>query len=173
MKLRAIHLFFILVLSLLLCSCLGTSLSSMEYMNNNQSTTSQYIGPEGDTVLTYNTTENMSNQNSSTSSYIGPEGDTVNTYSTTEGMSTMQSKTQPTSSYVGPAGDTVYVYNGKQQSNPPPNPPPPQKTVSATTYTNEYGGSATKNRSSRQFSCNYESGYPWKSILQAMKTFIF
>ena len=96
----------------------------MEYMNNNQSTTSQYIGPEGDTVLTYNTTENMSNQNSSTSSYIGPEGDTVNTYSTTEGMSTMQSKTQPTSSYVGPAGDTVYVYNGKQQSNPPPNPPP-------------------------------------------------
>ena len=144
MKLRAIHLFFILILSLLLCSCLGISLSSMEYMNNNQSTTSQYIGPEGDSVLTYNTTENMSNQNTTSSSYIGPEGDTVSTYSTTEGMSTMQPKTQPTSSYVGPAGDTVYVYNGKKQSNPPPNPPPPQKTVSATTYTNEYGGSATK-----------------------------
>lgn len=146
MKLRPIHLFLILILSLLLCSCLGTSLSSIEYMKNNQSTTSQYIGPEGDTVLTYNTTENMSNQNSTTSSYIGPEGDTVNTYSTTEGMSTMQPKTQPTSSYVGPAGDTVYVYNGKKQSNPPPPPPPPppQKTVTATTYSNQYGGSATK-----------------------------
>ena len=97
MKLRAIHLFLILILSLLLCSCLGTSLSSMEYMKNNQSTTSQYIGPEGDTVLTYNTSENMSNQNSKTTSYIGPEGDTVNTYSTTEGMSTMQPKTHTNS----------------------------------------------------------------------------
>lgn len=134
MKLRAIHLFLILILSLLLCSCLGTSLSSMEYMKNNQSTTSQYIGPEGDTVFT----ENMSNQNSTTSSYVGPEGDTVNTYSSTEGMTTMQPKTQPTSSYVGPAGDTVYVYNGKKQSSSP------QKTVTATSYSNQYGGSATK-----------------------------
>ncbi len=134
MKLRAIHLFLILILSLLLCSCLGTSLSSMEYMKNNQSTTSQYIGPEGDTVFT----ENMSNQNSTTSSYVGPSGDTVNTYSSTEGMTTMQPKTQPTSSYVGPAGDTVYVYNGKKQSSSP------QKTVTATSYSNQYGGSATK-----------------------------
>ena len=114
MKLRAIHLFLILILSLLLCSCLGTSLSSIEYMKNNQSTTSQYIGPEGDTV---------------------------NTYSSTEGMTTMQPKTQPTSSYVGPAGDTVYVYNGKKQST---SPPPPQKTATATSYSNQYGGSATK-----------------------------
>tara|TARA_Y100000389_G_scaffold204896_1_gene260589 strand:- start:17921 stop:18535 length:615 start_codon:yes stop_codon:yes gene_type:complete len=106
----------------------------MEYMKNNQSTTSQYIGPEGDTVFT----ENMSNQNSTTSSYVGPSGDTVNTYSSTEGMTTMQPKTQPTSSYVGPAGDTVYVYNGKKQSSSP------QKTVTATSYSNQYGGSATK-----------------------------
>ena len=94
MKLRAIHLFLLLILSLLLSSVLGGQ--------------NQYI-------------EGMSSGGQPTSSYVGPAGDTVNTYGgTQEGFSGyvegMSSGGQPTGSYVGPAGDTVNTYGGSSQS---------------------------------------------------------
>ena len=68
MKLRAIHLFMILILSLLLCSCLGgLSGCIKEGMKSGLSTTTKqvetgtYIGPAGDTVHTYSTDTSNSN----------------------------------------------------------------------------------------------------------------
>lgn len=58
MKLRAIHLFVILILSLVFCSCLGGS--SIEGMSSGHVTKGQYTGPAGDTVYTY-TNDNTSN----------------------------------------------------------------------------------------------------------------
>ena len=58
MKLRAIHLFVILILSLVFCSCLGGS--SIEGMSSGHVTKGQYTGPAGDTVYTY-TNDNTNN----------------------------------------------------------------------------------------------------------------
>ena len=78
MKLRAIHLFMILILSLLLCSCLGgLSGCIQEGMKSGLSTTTKqietgtYIGPAGDTVHTY------SNDTTGNKAIVGPNGNVV------------------------------------------------------------------------------------------------
>ena len=104
MKLRAIHLFLILLLSLLLCCCLG---NTYEYMSSEQSKTHSYTGPAGDTVtVSGGNIESMSNQQPKTGSYTGPAGDTVYTYSTNTNSSG-GSATKVT----GPQGNSAVIVN--------------------------------------------------------------
>uniref|UniRef100_A0A6C0LI21 Uncharacterized protein n=1 Tax=viral metagenome TaxID=1070528 RepID=A0A6C0LI21_9ZZZZ len=117
MKLRAIHLFMILILSLILCSFLGGLSGCMrEGMQSDLSTTSNqvktgsYTGPAGDTVNTY------SNDATGKSAAVGPNGNVVtadssdnyNGYNSNDVSSTSYNNAYGSATtYTGPQGNSV------------------------------------------------------------------
>lgn len=107
MKLRAIHLFMILILSLLLCSFLGgLSGCIQEGMKSGLSTTTShvqsgtYTGPAGDTVHTYR------NNNTGNTAAVGPNGNVV-TVDTSDNYNGYDSNATSSTSYTGPQGNSV------------------------------------------------------------------
>lgn len=128
MKLRAIHLIMILILSLLLCSVLGgLSGCIREGMKSGVSTTSKqvetgtYTGPAGDTVHTY------SNPSTGNSAVVGPNGNVVTVDSSDNytgygnDPATWAPNTNTVTRYTGPQGNSVTtVSNGIPASQIPP-----------------------------------------------------
>ena len=122
MKLRAIHLFMILILSLLLCSFLGgLSGCIREGMKSGATTTSKqvetgtYTGPAGDTVHTY------SNSSTGNTAVVGPNGNVVtvdssdnyNGYDSSSVSSTSYNGLYGSATkYTGPQGNSVTTVSG-------------------------------------------------------------
>ena len=121
MKLRAIHLFMILILSLLLCSFLGgLSGCIREGMKSGATTTSKqvetgtYTGPAGDTVHTY------SNSSTGNTAVVGPNGNVVTVdssdnytgYDSSSVSSTLQWIVWKCNEHTGPQGNSVTTVSG-------------------------------------------------------------
>lgn len=113
MKLRAIHLFMILILSLLLCSFLGgLSGCIREGMKSGLTTTTKqvqsgtYTGPAGDTVRTY------TNSNTGNTAVVGPNGN-VATVDTSDNYNGYDSNDISSTTYNGSYGSAT-TYNGPQ-----------------------------------------------------------
>jgi hypothetical protein len=126
MKILPIHIFLILMGSLLLC-CFLSKTKLYESMTTNTKTSQQvnsYTGPAGDTVYTYNTQPENTNDNSSqqVNSYTGPAGDTVYTYNTQPEYTNDNSTVVVTSagvpnSQIPPGDEDLYIL--KTQVVPP------------------------------------------------------
>lgn len=113
MQLRAIHLFMILILSLLLCSVLGGLSGCMrEGMNSGMTTTASqvqtgsYTGPAGDTVHTY------SNNSTGNTAVVGPNGNVV-TVDSSDNYNGYDSNDVSSTSYTGAYGSAT-TYTGPQ-----------------------------------------------------------
>jgi len=124
MKLTKIHLFLILLLSLIFCCCLGRP-SYYEGMSSARTVTgpqgnsaSVYTGSGGNTVV--RTSKGSSNDTSSYSAntYTGPEGNSANTYTGPQGNTAVTTSNDTSSysanTYTGPQGNSAIVANGPQ-----------------------------------------------------------
>lgn len=131
MKLRAIHLFAILIIALVMCACLGNG-SSIEGMENENVTKGKYIGPAGDTVYTYH------NEKSGKSAYVGPNKNvvTVDDSDNYNGYDETDSYTTVTRGQIPPGDEDLYILKSQvvppvcpacpsNSSCPRPKPPPP------------------------------------------------
>ena len=159
MKLKAYHLFIVLLLALMFCSCLGNPMRE-GYTSNT------YSGPEGNeaTVYTsasgrkavakdgsvyYNGNYDNTYNNANKATYTGRYGNQATVYTGPDGnkaVSVYSNNNASSTTYTGPRGNQATVYTGPEGNtavNVNGNDYYGNNNASSTTYTGPRGNQAT------------------------------
>ena len=144
MKLTKIHLFLILLLSLIFCCCLGRpsyyeGMSSARTVTGPQGNSATvYTGPQGNKAVTTSSGGSSSSYDANT--YTGPQGNQATVYTGPQGNTavttsdgTSSSSTYNANTYTGPQGNQATVVTG-----------PDGQAVVATTENTVYGISSSQ-----------------------------